>query len=374
MKFKSTLLYAANLHVGGGIQVATSVIAEMLDLRKDDQDGMTIWASTSVHNSLESIGIDTTKILRYKVVNHRGLGAIFSGDRVQMDKFSCVFVIFGPLYIPLLRAFRLVGFAQPWIIYPCTDAYRLISRFRRITTRFKFWLQAQAFRNADHLIVELEHVRKGLIESGVARGLPVNIVSNCVGSIFTQNQIQQVQPMFARDKQLTLGFLGRNYTHKNTIILSQIRKLLRERYQLSVRMLVTFTDEEWESCTGEFRDEVVNVGAISVVQCPSFYRSLDGLIFPSLLECFSATPLEALAMEVPLFASDRPFVRDVCLDFAEYFDPHSPENAADKIYKFYQAPLNIDRLRKGREYVLNFSSPKERVLSYLKIIQANVKV
>ena len=45
MKFKSTLLYAANLHVGGGIQVATSVIAEMLDLRKDDQDGMTIWAS-----------------------------------------------------------------------------------------------------------------------------------------------------------------------------------------------------------------------------------------------------------------------------------------------------------------------------------------
>ncbi len=369
MKFKSTLLYAANLHVGGGIQVATSVIAEMLDLLKDDQDGMTIWASTSVHNSLQSIGIDTTQIPRYKVVNHRGVRAFFSGDQVQMDKFSCVFVIFGPLYIPLRRAYRLVGFAQPWIIYPDTDAYRLISRFSRIITRFKFWLQAQAFRNADHFIVELEHVKKGLVERGIARGRPVDIVSNCVGSIFIQNRVQQIEPMFARDQQLTFGFLGRNYTHKNTIILPQIRKSLLERYQLSVRMLVTFTDEEWECCTNEFREEVVNVGAISVAQCPSFYRSLDGLIFPSLLECFSATPLEALAMEVPLFASDRPFVRDICVDFAEYFDPHNPDNAADKIYKFYQAPPDIERLRKGREYILKLSSPRDRALRYLDIFQ-----
>ena len=63
---------------------------------------------------------------------------------------------------------------------------------------------------------------------------------------------------------------------------------------------------------------------------------MDAIIFPSLLECFSATPLEAMAMEKPFFASDREFIRDVCSDYALYFDPEDPISAANVINDYLE--------------------------------------
>ena len=58
---------------------------------------------------------------------------------------------------------------------------------------------------------------------------------------------------------------------------------------------------------------------MSLAQCPSYFKELDGIILPSLLECFSATPLEALIMGKPIFLSDRQFNKDVVGDFYFYF-------------------------------------------------------
>jgi glycosyltransferase involved in cell wall biosynthesis len=169
--------------------------------------------------------------------------------------------------------------------------------------------------------------------------------------------------------KIKLGFLGRNFEHKNTGIFPKILRLLRRDYGLDVAIYVTFTQEEWERCSEDFRTTVKNVGPLLAAQCPDFYEQMDGIIFPSLLECFSITPLEAMAMNKPLFASDRPFNRDVCQDKAHYFDPTSPISAARVIAEFFlSGNFNSSKLQTARDYAMSFSSPRIRAEQYLDLM------
>jgi len=154
--------------------------------------------------------------------------------------------------------------------------------------------------------------------------------------------------------------------HKNFPVIADE---LKNQHNLKVCFFVTFTEQEWRSCTDEFRAVCINVGPLSVAQCPLFYKSLDAVVFPSLLECFSATPLEAMAMEKPLFASDRPFNRDICGPHAHYFDPLDPSSAAQAIANVFKGngPDPI-ALKAAREHAINFSSPKERAEKYLALL------
>ena len=89
-----------------------------------------------------------------------------------------------------------------------------------------------------------------------------------------------------------LGLISRNYTHKNLCILPDVKSCL-ESFGISVSIYVTFTDKEWNSMSHAFRSSIINVGPLFASSCVDFYKSLDGLVFPSLLECFSVSPFEA---------------------------------------------------------------------------------
>src|SRR5690606_28113881 len=117
---------------------------------------------------------------------------------------------------------------------------------------------------------------------------------------------------------IRLGYLSRAYMHKNLQIILPVAKALDDMTNTRFEFFVTLNESEWNGFSKEYRDVVKNIGPLSVAQCPSFYNLMDGVVFFSLLECFSATPLEALVMRKPLFASNKDFVRDVCADHATY--------------------------------------------------------
>lgn len=137
---------------------------------------------------------------------------------------------------------------------------------------------------------------------------------------------------------------------------------------------LTLNEMEWSNYSEDFGELGSTVGALSVYQCPAFYQQMDAVIFPSLLECFSATPLEALAMKKPLFASNRGFVRDVCQDYAFYFDPLDAEDIAKVIADYFQNELKADaEFERARSHVLKFSNAKQRAESYLQIIEQQLE-
>ena len=102
---------------------------------------------------------------------------------------------------------------------------------------------------------------------------------------------------------------------------------------------------------------------------PGLYKECDGAIFPSLLEGFSVAPLEALAMQRILFASDRPFVREVCGDAPIYIDPLDPCASARTVAETLKNPvLQVDHVRAGLRVIGQLPTARDRARAYLDIV------
>lgn len=78
---------------------------------------------------------------------------------------------------------------------------------------------------------------------------------------------------------------------------------------------------------------IVNLGPLAREQVLQRLAASSALIFPSTLESFGLPLLEARALGVPVLASERDFVRDVC-EPQQTFDPASPESIADAVQRF----------------------------------------
>ena len=76
-------------------------------------------------------------------------------------------------------------------------------------------------------------------------------------------------------------------------------------------------------------------------------------------------------MEKPLFASDRGFIRDVCGDYAWYFNPENPVEAAKLIATYINKHMGHDgeHLAAARQHVIQFSNARQRAVDYLSLMQ-----
>lgn len=367
----NTLINASNLHVGGGVQVAVSIITEMAG-RHPTGSELTYTISTEVTQNLcprTRVECGASKLIELDVI---GVDLFNFQFRKMINQYDKVLTIFGPLYRWRIRGQSIVGFAQPWIIYPNNEVYDMLPWFQRIKMRLKFFLQKQFYKRANILVVELDHVKDGLVRELGVDPSRIRVIRNCVSSIYSDPENWIPLEMPNSGGSLRLGFLGRNYFHKNTAVFPKIALYLRDEHNINAKFYVTFTQDEWDACTPDFRATCINVGPITVGQCPNFYQGLDAVVFPSLLECFSATPLEAMAMARPLFASDRQFNRDVCQEYAQYFDPNSPKEAAKLIANMVQrGGADEAFLIAARDHALAFSSPAQRVNEYLSLINSD---
>lgn len=240
--------------------------------------------------------------------------------------------------------------------------------------RFKFYIQWLFFLRADHYVVELEHVKKGLVENKGVDSKRISVVYNTVSSLYMEKSKWQPVRVNKNQEKLSLGIVTRDYPHKNINILPMVAEALEAKHNLKAHFYTTLNDVEWATKDAFFKRYVSTVGSLSPDQCPSFYEQIDAVVFPSLLECFSATPLEAMVMSKPLFASDRGFVRDVCGDHAVYFDPLDADDIALNIANYFKADTErAEQLQQARDHALGFSSAKGRAEQYLEIIQQHLK-
>lgn len=348
------LVNAANLHVGGGLNVASSVIDEIS--RMEISAECTILVSSLVRANLEAMGTDLEAFQRVETHDQVRLKGLWAKLPIAVRDYDVVLNIFGPVYSPRLAWRSVMGFAQPWIAFPNNLATRRLSWVTRVQRRAKFALMAPWFLLADTLVVEQEAVREALLSRWLFKRKRVVVVSNTVDSIFADPDRWTKVKLPARDNALKLGIISRNYVHKNLGLLAEVRRVLREKFEVDSDIFVTLKAREWEDLPSSVKEELTNVGPLTIDQCPPFYLQLDAVVFPSLLECFSASPLEARVLGVPLFASDIPTVRETVGSYGVYFDPLDPDDAAQHIMRTLLAPgftSNSENVGISEEGVLN---------------------
>ncbi|PNH94613.1 glycosyltransferase [Vibrio diazotrophicus] len=364
------LINASNLHVGGGVQVASSFISELFSMSPEKYEDINVfvYASSEVNENLELELIDNCNHIEYQVVDTWGLSLLSKEIKEKFLSFDLCFTIFGPNYHLGLSKIDVVGFAQPWIAYPNNQAYNKISLPAQIKNKFKFFLQKAFFFRTQHLIVEHNDVERALRDIGYSG--QVSVVSNCISSIYLDRKRWGSISGLPIKTKFTFGFVGRAYSHKNLEVISKVDSILKSKYKLDVDYLFTLDNDEFERIGFSKNSNFRTVGSISISQCPAFYEYIDSLIFPSLLECFSATPIEAMYMGKPVFASDLSFVREICKDSAIYFDPTCAEDIAEKIYLNIANKETIRRnVISAKKLVGNLPNAKDRADSYLSLIK-----
>ena len=365
------LINGSNLHVGGGVAVATSYI-KSLSLKKTLEFDISLLVSTKIMKNLKDLDTDFSVFKSVKSIDYVGIKALWSGLAKELSDYNLVFTVFGPAYTMRKPAKHIVGFAQPSIIYPDSRAFLKIPVHLRKVQRLKFKMQELFFAKADALVVELEHVKLGLQKIPAFRDKKIYVVNSAVDSVFSEpDRWRAIDKPMVSEGRIKLGLISRNYAHKNLDLLPYIKRSLKHNHGIEADIFVTFVPEEWEACSEFFKENINNVGPLTLAQCPTFYDSLDGVIFPSLLECFSAVPIESMLIGKPLFASDLPFIRDCCKTYANYFKPEDAESAAAVIADYYGRPLTEQEsfVSDAQHFVSSYPSAEDRAESYLTLIR-----
>jgi len=169
--------------------------------------------------------------------------------------------------------------------------------------------------------------------------------------------------------KFVLFSLTRYYPHKNLEILIDIFRRYKE--ELKDVCCVTTIESSQHPRARKFLDDIerfclaehiINVGSLGQHQLPGFYRHVDGLFLPTLLESFSGTYIEAFRFGCPVVTSDLDFARVVCGDAALYFDPRSVKSAKNSIVRLRNSTsLQKELSTLGRNRLGEFESSWDKL-------------
>jgi hypothetical protein len=364
------LINASNIKVGGGLQVAISVVSSLLlnDRGKD----IYFAVSQRVYEQLYIPEILYNRVfivdLNIKSVT-ASFEALRSLDKLVVDyKITKVFSLFGPTYWNPKEICHLIGFANAWLVSPEKKTYKVFSNVQSIKMKIKNYILGYLlYKKRNHYVTETCDMKNKFIDYFNHNENKIHVVSNCLSPLFINNNSTKFD-FLNNIKKTKFITISHNYPHKNLSVIEKVAQELNSR-GLECIFVVTFSHDEYEKQTELFKKHTINIGTLTIADCANAYSSCDALFLPTLLECFTISYLEAMKINIPIFTSNLSFAKDLCGDCASYFDPFSIENIVETLEDYILEPESYDFHQRYIGHLAKFPSNESRVDSYLKIIE-----
>ena len=353
------LFDATNLHVGGGVGVASSIVNTLSCL---SEEGLTEYqqavleqtdflVSTEVWGNLHPTAVSR---LRVRCGNSRS----YRWSTLPRSGYEVAVTVFGPMYRRRVAELEVVGFAQGRMLIRPEGVGLARPGLREKAANQLRWL---GFARADCLVVET-HAAARLLQERLPT-MSLQVVPN-TSHFATSNVVGKP----SEAKGLRLAVVARDYEHKNLEFLGRLGPRLERELGEEVRFLTTLSPREWERKSADFRRACVNVGVQRQDQLPNLYRGCRASVFPSLLEIASGTPLDSLALGRPVFISDLPFFREIFGDAVSYFNPHDANAAAASIAAGLTGHAFDALAYNGHVWISGYPTARDRALAYLDIL------
>lgn len=156
--------------------------------------------------------------------------------------------------------------------------------------------------------------------------------------------------------------LGTIEPRKNHWLLLQLWRQLIERLGEAAPRLVIVGQRGWE-CENVadllercevLKDFVFEYPACSDAELATLLHHAQALLFPSFAEGFGMPLVEALALGVPVIASDLPAFREIAGDIPEYVDPLDGARWRELIIEYAQAesPIRLSQCQRITKFVV----------------------
>ncbi len=359
----AVLIDASNLHSGGGVQVAASFLNELFHMGVDEAPG---WRESAIVHVSTAVSCDlASDVLGHVLVRDSRPGAGFLW-KWGAPRYDLAFSVFAPTYAGRRALVEVAGFADPTVAsMPAPSSIAVLARVKRRVKRSRI-------RSLDHLIVESAALAADVSGLGVDLSR-LTVVPNTCSSVFADDQQWEYPTWERAGSDLVLAYPARPYPHKNHQFLGQIARDMFERHGIRIAFAVTLTPDEVTALDADSQKSMIALGILTVCQVAGLYRQVDGVIFPSLMEVSSATPIEALAVGSPLFASRRSFIEEFVGDAAGYFDPLNAGSATDAIVKGLSDPALLERrAQRGLAQVAALPTARERAREYVRTIDRHL--
>jgi glycosyltransferase involved in cell wall biosynthesis len=363
------LVNATTITVGGGVQAAGSFIEYAGKL--DGANPVFLFAvSESVWETLSPILRSDSRILVFSASPAHPLrgrpvrrALLRLEEQFQPD---LVYSIGFPSYVRF-KAPEVGRYTNGWEICFLPAAWATLSFSERISRALRSLYRLRWAKQADYFETQTDVAKAGVIRKLHVPPERVLVLPNSVNPRFVEAgcSIETCRPLHDPPRILCLSAAHR---HKNLTIIPSVAKALTEGLGTPCVFVLTlpFDSDVWRSIlreadrvgVGRF---VENVGPLTLDGCVAQYREADCLFLPTLAEIFSATYLEAMAMCVPIVTTDLDFAHAVCADAALYFDPLSPESAAQALRSVLRNhSLREDLVRRGRQRLGTFPDPDKK--------------
>jgi len=369
------LLNTTTIRVGGALQTSSAFIIEAL--RNPGEIEWSFAVSAAGARELEQFGVAIPESMT--VIDRPPASSLASRRKLREVEAAvqpdCVFTFSGPAYVRF-RNFHVVGCSTPWVTHATWAAFRSLNSVREWTaciarTAYKrYW-----FRRADAWILQTEAAARGMVSR---LGLPADrmtVISNTCGERYRAAQGEKPHPQ--PGQPIRLLCFSAPYKHKNFEVMPYVaRELAARRPELDFKIIVTLPPKN-RICTEMLAsaerlgvaNRIENLGPVPVAKGPELYQTCDISFLPTLLETFSATYPEAMAMGLPIVTTNLGFARDVCDDAAIYFEPQNAVSAVDSILRLLDDPeLWKRQIARGKEVLTRFPTPQERYQQYTRFL------
>lgn len=165
-----------------------------------------------------------------------------------------------------------------------------------------------------------------------------------------------------------LVYTGSLYPHKNIEVVFKALKQLPEFTLKLVGSRNIFQQETIKLAKKYQIDQQVKwLGRLSDQALIKLYQESYALVFPSLSEGFGLPGLEAMAVGLPVIASDIPIFQEIYQDAAAYF---APQSAAELVEKVRILNPSREHLIKAGKKLLEAYSWDKMTATTLKTYQA----
>lgn len=361
------LINCSNLKIGGGLQVANSLIFALKEFKEN-----TYFVVISKELA-ENIDVEEFEpnfqfvIYNIKIgINTLSGRCSFLDNIVHNKSIEKVFTLFGPSYWKPKVA-HLCGYAKPHYIYEDSPFFKTLSLKQKILLQFKKKIHLRDFNtNNTALVSENPDVSEKL--KTLFPKKTVFTVSNTYNQVFDNPEFWDKSiklPVFNGHYILTVSA---NYPHKNLkIIFDTIHKLISSGHK-NFKFILTLNEDDFQ-LSNTIKEHIIFLGKISIYQCPYLYQQVHFVLLPTLLECFSATYLEAMKMKKLILTSDLGFARGICCDSAIFFNPLDADDIKSKILISANSPSFCeDLIDKGYARLKLFENSQTRARKYLDIL------
>lgn len=299
--------------------------------------------------------------------------AFFSRVRIEFGEVPAVLKAFNPDVVFNMQNHGLrevtcpqaIWIANGYLVYPSKYFGNILLRERLQAKLQRLYLRS-TLRHADLLFCQTPVMRQRIADYYNYDINKIKVLPNVL-STFLQ-QPKRRKPPACPDKLLDDNFkcliLSKYYPHKNPETV--LDACLSSGRCLDDLVFITTLSEQQDARTKHFlrrldknphlKKLILNIGPIPHEELESYYRHVQLVVMPTLMESFSITYLEAMHFGVPILTTDIDFARYLCRDAAAYYDPWRPESFVEKLLMLKSdSEARRKLVDAGREQLKKFS-------------------